>query len=210
MKKLLSIALVLLSSLILTINTNADPIIFNVTSVTATSAYSLTLAGVNYGGVYTNYTLNTTQYGPLVAFCIENTSAPYGTGNWLYEFKPITDDKIFKAAYLAETYGAGSATQLAIWNLVFDNDYSVESGFGTTYSNTNSLLVTKANEMLLAVSGMNITSDYGWVIANNPVGGTGPYQNYLVKNPVPEPISMVLFGTGLLCFSGYIRRRMKK
>lgn len=35
-------------------------------------------------------------------------------------------------------------------------------------------------------------------------------QSLLIKDPVPEPVSMLLFGTGLVAAGGYVRRKMKK
>jgi len=42
------------------------------------------------------------------------------------------------------------------------------------------------------------------------VGNTTFGQDYIVYNPVPEPVSMLLFGTGMVGIGGYLRRRLKK
>ena len=40
----------------------------------------------------------------------------------------------------------------------------------------------------------------------------GNGQDFIVStpNPVPEPASMMLFGTGCVVFGGYLRRKIKK
>jgi len=54
-----------------------------------------------------------------------------------------------------------------------------------------------------------------WTSGLQGTGGNGGKQishftGYNPSNPVPEPVSMLLFGTGTLVFGGYIRRRLKK
>lgn len=69
----------------------------------------------------------------------------------------------------------------------------------------------EALNLYTAASGAN---EYYGVYALNLVtknaAGVVQNQSLLVKDPVPEPVSMLLFGSGLVAAGGYIRRRMKK
>jgi len=42
---------------------------------------------------------------------------------------------------------------------------------------------------------------------NSPTVGCSYLQNTLLPDPVPEPISMIFFGTGLVAVGGYVSRR---
>jgi hypothetical protein len=170
-------------------------------------------SGQHWATYYSWYDLNTDKFGILKGFCIEgDVSAP--TGDALpatYELLGIgaSYERLLNAAWVAENYLSSNRTlaQVLIWNLVEDNDYSLSTG-QVQYRGT---LLGDAN-LILAGLAMNsfTTGASGWVIAHSPVGTERNSQDYLVKNPVPEPASMMLFGAGLIIMTGYARKKKKK
>ena len=104
-----------------------------------------------------------------------------------------------------------AALSLAIWNSLYDNDFSVTSGTGFyATSLSNASYATTANDWLGQLSQQMSQGaalpQVGWLRTID--GANDRSQDFIA--PVPEPGSIILMGSGLASIFGFRRRQRRK
>ncbi len=119
------------------------------------------------------------------------------------------------AAYLFNTNAAGATTneakaalQLAIWEVLYDTANLNVTGGSGFYATAASGVLTAANALLVGLPA-GLHGDALWLQLVDTVG-TAYTQDLMGPNPIPEPASMFLFGSGLAGLAAMVRRRKQR
>jgi len=173
------------------------------------------IASTNAGGVYAGiYNLEVGEDAVAYdSFCIDFYQHIYQGTFDNYKFESLND--IFPSSthpdvadYIAELWfdnysnamnnsQVAAGLQIAIWEVTIDINHDVSNGNFFISSGSN----YGAQEMLEKLDGEDFASLTA--ITNSK------YQDFVIGNqPVPEPASMLLFGTGIIGLAAFTRRKL--
>jgi hypothetical protein len=192
-------------------------------SALANSTVNMKLTGVgsnNAGGVYTYpYYFSINGNAPVALICDSFDNSVVVGETWQANVTSLLSGKGLFGGQLLDYKAAGLIFKSILNGTLGANvgNYAIWGLFSTNAQNSSFFQSSGAGAieqqyLVLAANAPN--SAFSGLVLYTPISGTqswgGTAQEYIGYSPVPEPGTLMLFGTGLLSFAGMVRRKLGK
>lgn len=129
--------------------------------------------------------------GPMSSAKADNVRRLYDVAYYNYVLPEM------EKAPAAANKDIAAAFQLSIWNLIYDNDFSISNKAGSFYSTSSGAFVNLANTWMGLLGNAELAS-VGALLNDR-------YQDFAVPVAVPAPGALILSSLGMMLV-GYLRR----
>jgi hypothetical protein len=179
----------------------------------------LSVGANNAGGVYTypyNFSING---GAPVALICDSYDNHVDIGEtWQANVVGLLSGKGLYGSQLLDYKAAGLIFKSILAGTISANvgNFAIWGLFSTTAQNSSYFQSSGASaieQQYLTLATTAPNSAFSGLVLYTPIAGTqsanGTPQEYIGYSPVPEPSTVMLFGTGMLSLAGMVRRKLK-
>jgi len=178
----------------------------------------VSVGGNNAGGVYTYpYYFSINGGAPTALICDSFDNHVSVGENWQAHVVGLLSGQGLFGNQLLDYKAAGLIFKSILNGTVNVNvgNWAIWALFSTnaqaqSYLQTSGALAIEQQYLQLASTAPN--SAFNGLVLYTPIAGSqsanGTPQEYIGYNPVPEPTTLTLFGTGILSLAGFVRRKL--